>query len=64
MTDKHALTRTSPKGGAFIGTCMKCGEPDLPAAAVGKPCSNPANMTQDEALLLSITGNFSEPRHD
>jgi len=56
MTNGHALSRTSPKGGPFIGTCMKCGQRDLPISAVGKPCVNPANLSQDDALLLAIKG--------
>lgn len=51
---KHALRRTSPKGGPFLGTCMQCGETGLPSNAVLKPCTNPANLTQDESLLLAI----------
>lgn len=56
MGDGHALERTSPKGGPFFGTCTKCGITDLPMSAVGKPCANPANITEDEALILAIKG--------
>lgn len=52
--DTHALERTSPKGGPFFGTCFKCGTTNLPSSAVGEPCENPANLTQDEALILAI----------
>lgn len=56
QNDTHALRRTSPKGGPFLGTCLKCGQENLPAAAIGKPCANPANLTQDEALIIAIEG--------
>lgn len=54
--DRHSLERTSPKGGPFFGTCTKCGQTDLPIAAVGWPCVNPANISQDEALMMAIRG--------
>jgi hypothetical protein len=53
----HALARTSPKGGPFFGTCMKCGQTDLPITATGKPCVNPANLTPDETLLVAQRGH-------
>lgn len=54
--DGHALSRTSPKGGPFIGTCFKCGAENLPITAVGKPCVNPAGITQEEVLLMALRG--------
>lgn len=53
--NNHALNRTSPKGGPFIGTCFKCGTENLPAEAVAWPCVNPANLTPDEAVVIAIT---------
>jgi len=50
----HAIERTSPKGGPFLGTCMRCGRTDLPGSAVAEPCENIAGMTDDEALLVAI----------
>ena len=50
----HALTRTSPKGGPFIGRCFRCGVENLPAEAVHWPCENIANLTNDEVLLHAI----------
>lgn len=52
----HALERTSPKGGPFFGTCMKCGATNLPMSAVALPCSNPANLSNDETVILAIEG--------
>lgn len=54
---KHALNRTSPKGGPFFGTCSQCGLTDLPSIAVTWACENPANLTRDEALMLAIDGS-------
>ena len=57
MDNSHALTRTSPKGQPFIGTCMKCGTPNLTMAqAMRGGCVNPANFTQEETLLIAIEG--------
>lgn len=54
--DTHALTRTSPKGPGqeFIGYCFKCGAKNLTIADMGKPCINPLNLTDDEALKHAI----------
>lgn len=54
--DTHSLNRTSPKGGPFYGTCMKCGATNLPIKAAREPCSNPANLSDDDTLLLAIKG--------
>lgn len=56
MDNGHALVRTSPKGGPFIGACMKCGMENLPITATGKPCVNPADMPQKETLILAVKG--------
>lgn len=50
----HALMRTSPKGGPFIGTCMKCGMTNLPVNQTGKPCVNPGGLSPDDALLIAM----------
>ena len=62
-TDTHAIERTSPKGGKFVGTCMKCGKPGLTFSDMGEPCENVSGMTQDEALLRAIEGPDGE-EHD
>lgn len=58
----HAINRTSPKGGPFIGTCMRCGQRGLPAKAALEPCDNPVNLTDDETVLLAIAGDEPFPR--
>lgn len=52
--DVHALRRTSPKGGPFIGTCTKCGIGGLSLSEMHQECSNPANLSSDETLLIAI----------
>jgi hypothetical protein len=52
----HALMRTSPKGGPFVGTCMKCGTENIPLSAARQECQNPINLTADETLILAIGG--------
>lgn len=54
MVDTHALRRTSPKGQNFVGTCMKCGQENIPVQKMHEPCVNPANLTQDDTLMLAI----------
>lgn len=55
MRDMHSLERTSPKGGPFIGTCTKCGKTGLTLSDRSE-CPNPANIGQDEALMMAIRG--------
>lgn len=52
----HALTRTSPKGGPFIGRCTKCGRENISLGEMHGDCPNPANITDDDALLHAIKG--------
>lgn len=52
----HSLERTSPKGTPFVGTCTKCGMADIPMSRLHEECSNPANLSDDDALLLAIEG--------
>jgi hypothetical protein len=52
---KHALSRTSPKGGPFLGKCFKCGREDIPLSD-NTECVNPAAITDDEALIIAIEG--------
>lgn len=52
----HALERTSPKGGPFVGRCTKCGMTGLQMSAVLEPCENLRGMSEDDALMLAING--------
>jgi len=56
-TPLHALTRTSPKGGPFIGRCFRCGLENLPAEAVTQPCINTANLSAAETILHAVKGS-------
>lgn len=52
----HAVIRTSPKGGPFIGQCSKCGKRELGMGAALEDC--PADhLVSDEAALLDIINN-------
>lgn len=57
MSDQHSITRTSPKGEAFVGTCMKCGKAGLTLKDIDQECDNPSRMKQDEALIAAIAGD-------
>jgi hypothetical protein len=52
----HALERTSPKGGPFIGRCTKCGMTGLRISAVQEPCENLRGISEDDALIGAIEG--------
>jgi hypothetical protein len=54
MADSHSLRRTSPKGGPFVGTCIKCGKPNIPLAEMRTECVNPAGLNNFETLQLAI----------
>jgi hypothetical protein len=54
--DVHTLERTSPKGGPFVGYCIKCGKRDLTGEQMWEPCPNPGGMTDADALLQAIEG--------
>ena len=56
----HAITRTSPKGEKFVGTCFKCGQTGLTIGDAMKECPNVRGLTQDEALLEAIDGTDSK----
>lgn len=47
----HALVRTSPKGGPFIGNCILCGKTNLKASDALKRCSNPDKLSSDQVVL-------------
>lgn len=52
----HALERTSPKGGPFLGKCWKCGATDLPASAIMDECPNTRGTDFDEDLRIAVEG--------
>lgn len=53
-TRYHALRRTSPKGGPFIGTCTLCGKTDLLLKDMQLECLNIRGLDQNAALLELI----------
>jgi len=50
----HALIRTSPKGGPFIGYCVNCGKTTLPYHAVHEPCENLAGRSEDATKIAIL----------
>jgi hypothetical protein len=56
----HSLNRTSPKGGPFLGTCVKCGIGNIPLSKLHTHCPNPANITNNESLILIIKGSEND----
>lgn len=55
----HSLERTSPKGGPFFGTCIMCGETDLPISATFDLCPNTKGLTEQQVLEAAILGPLS-----
>lgn len=56
MKHQHALTRTSPKGGPFIGTCMKCGKTGVTIKQQRtEECENVVRMTVSVTDLPSFS---------
>ena len=49
----NSLIRTSPKGGPFIGRCIKCGTDGLTLSA-SHDCPNPAALDNDDTLVLAL----------
>lgn len=59
---KHALNRTSPKGGPFVGTCFQCGTPNLTIADMhAQECPNQRNMSEEDALVEAVMGKDADP---
>lgn len=58
--DRHALKRTSPKGGAFVGTCLKCGLDGLTLDDMAKQqCVNPGGLNNSDTLKIALRGSNS-----
>lgn len=47
----HAVIRTSPKGGPFLGRCSKCGKPELRMSAALEDCPADGLVSDRQALL-------------
>lgn len=56
----HSLERTSSMGEALVGRCVLCGDVDLPMTAATWPCTNPRNVTGDQALIDAIDGDYHD----
>lgn len=58
----HVIERTSPLGEPFVGTCTLCGTAGLTTAQVHEPCSNPARVSANDAVVSAIEGPSDPPR--
>lgn len=54
----HAITRTSPKGGPFIGKCIKCGQEGLGLGSPLEACPADGIVSNEQALFNLIDGKF------
>lgn len=59
---KHSLRRTNPKGEAFVGTCVLCGETGLPMTAALRDCPNQRGLTHAEALIEALEGKPAQEK--
>lgn len=51
---QHSITRTSPKGDPFVGTCALCGTPNLTFDDMRTECENPRGLSTDEAVMEAV----------
>jgi hypothetical protein len=56
----HVLTRTSPLGEKFVGTCTLCGKTGLTIAQANDRCDNPGGVSRGKALLDAIAGTTTK----
>lgn len=59
----HSLTRTSPLGENFVGTCTLCGKPNLTVANMMEVCENPFGATTEEVLTQALTKRSPWTKH-
>lgn len=52
---RHALERTSAKGGPFVGRCMSCGKENLTLTDMARQYCD-GNLSQEDALLRAVKG--------
>jgi hypothetical protein len=50
----HALRRTSPKGEAFIGTCVRCLKRGLSLDEVWADCPNTEQLSEEDAVMVAL----------
>ena len=50
----HAISRTSAKGTAFVGKCMKCGEHGLTISDMSAPCRG-ALVSDEDAIIFAVS---------
>lgn len=52
--EQHALRRTSPKGGPFVGVCTRCGKENVTLDQIAEECPNIRGISSDDALIELI----------
>ena len=52
----HCLTRTSPKGAPFVGTCVLCGKTGLTLDVMvsDEECPNPRQVPHETAVMAAL----------
>lgn len=60
IATKHSITRTSPVGSPFVGTCWQCGKTSLRSSDALEPCENIAALTEEESLFIAIEASHEE----
>lgn len=60
----HAVIRTSPKGGPFIGQCSKCGQGGLRMSAALEDCPADTLVSDEKALLDILNADELEASED
>lgn len=53
----HVLERSGAKGVPFVGRCVLCGKTELKISDAFEICSNPNNVTHEQAVLKAIKGD-------
>lgn len=61
---QHSLRRTSPKGQAFVGTCVNCGLSGITSKQfLSEECENIRDVTREQALLEAIDPTLAFARN-
>lgn len=59
----HSLTRTSPKGTPFVGTCSRSGQTGLTFQDMSKRCENVRGISNDEEVIEAVLGPVGDGRY-
>jgi hypothetical protein len=58
------VTRTSPAGQQFVGTCTSCGKTGITSSMMFEDCENPRDLSTEDALVEAVEddGRRSTPQ--